>query len=44
MIDGDPLADIRMLQDKQRILAVMKNGEFYREPPVRARRTTRWAA
>ena len=24
LIDGDPLADIRILQDKQRILAVMK--------------------
>ncbi|HEY9064970.1 MAG TPA: amidohydrolase family protein [Burkholderiaceae bacterium] len=47
LIDGDPLADITILQDKERILAVMKDGEFHRAPPVRAGRsasTTRWAA
>ena len=35
LIDGDPLADITVLQDKARILAVMKDGEFHRAPPVR---------
>jgi cytosine/adenosine deaminase-related metal-dependent hydrolase len=30
LIDGDPLADITVLQDKARILAVMKDGEFHR--------------
>jgi imidazolonepropionase-like amidohydrolase len=54
LIDGDPLADITVLQDKARILAVMKDGEFHRAPPVRAggwgtgaalpRAATRWAA
>jgi imidazolonepropionase-like amidohydrolase len=44
LIDGDPLADITVLQDPARILAVMKDGEFHRAPPVRAARTTRWAA
>ncbi|MES2101320.1 MAG: amidohydrolase family protein [Pseudomonadota bacterium] len=45
LIDGDPLADITVLQDKARILAVMKDGEFHRAPAVRgARSTTRWAA
>jgi imidazolonepropionase-like amidohydrolase len=53
LIDGDPLADITVLQDKARILAVMKDGEFHRAPPLRAagamRGTpsaapTRWAA
>ena len=44
LIDGDPLADITVLQDKARILAVMKDGEFHRAPPVRSARTTRWAA
>ena len=45
LVDGDPLADITVLQDKNRILAVMKDGEFHRAPPVRsAVRTTRWAA
>jgi imidazolonepropionase-like amidohydrolase len=44
LIDGDPLADITILQDKARILSVMKGGEFHRAPPVRSLRTTRWAA
>ena len=45
LVDGDPLADITILQDKARILAVMKNGAFHRAPPMRAQsRTTRWAA
>jgi imidazolonepropionase-like amidohydrolase len=50
LIDGDPLADITILQDKARILAVMKDGEFHRAPPLRGGQrqasgtTTRWAA
>ena len=36
LVDGDPLADIALLQDKRRILAVMKDGEFHRAPPARA--------
>ena len=47
LIDGDPLADIRILQDKQRILAVMKDGEFYRAPAPRDVRSSlplRWQA
>jgi len=44
LIDGDPLSDITLLQDRERILAVMKDGEFHRAPPVRQSRTTRWAA
>lgn len=44
LVDGDPLADIRVMQDKSRIIAVMKDGEFHRAPPVRAANQTRWAA
>ena len=46
LVDGDPLADITVLQDKSRILAVMKDGEFHRAPELRgaARTATRWAA
>jgi imidazolonepropionase-like amidohydrolase len=44
LVDGDPLADITVLQHKERILAVMKDGTFHRAPPVRARNATRWAA
>ena len=51
LIDGDPLADITILQDQARILAVMKDGEFHRAPPTREARglrdtrpINRWAA
>ena len=51
LIDGDPLADITVLQDKARILAVMKDGEFHRAPPLSDARDlrhntrgSRWAA
>jgi imidazolonepropionase-like amidohydrolase len=50
LIDGDPLADIAVLQDKARILAVMKDGEFHRAPAMRGNQhtrstiNTRWAA
>lgn len=47
LIDGDPLADITLLQNKERILAVMKDGVFHRAPELRSsapRTTTRWAA
>ena len=44
LVDGDPLADITVLQDKARLLAVMKDGEFHRAPPVRTSHATRWAA
>jgi len=40
LVDGDPIANIRILQDRKRILAVMKDGEFFRMPdmtPQRAR-------
>ncbi|MEY4760770.1 MAG: hypothetical protein RLZZ200_626, partial [Pseudomonadota bacterium] len=32
LVDGDPTADIRILQDKARITAVMKGGAFHRRP------------
>jgi imidazolonepropionase-like amidohydrolase len=44
LVDGDPLADITVLQDKSRILAVMKDGSFHRAPATRVARSTRWAA
>ena len=31
-IDGDPVADVRILQDKERMPVVMKDGRFHREP------------
>ena len=52
LIDGDPMTDITVLQDKSRILAVMKDGKFHRAPPSVSSRgnpshqpiPTRWAA
>lgn len=38
LIDGDPLADVRILQDKARILAIMKDGNFYRAPRMNEQR------
>ncbi|MBM3517605.1 MAG: amidohydrolase family protein [Alphaproteobacteria bacterium] len=35
LIDGDPLADVSILQDIDKILMVMKNGEFHRAPDER---------
>ena len=44
LVDGDPLADIRILQDRERILAVMKDGTFHRVPDMAAdKRSLRWA-
>jgi imidazolonepropionase-like amidohydrolase len=39
LVDGDPLADITVLQDRKRILAVMKDGEFVRKPDTRSARS-----
>ena len=39
LVDGDPLANIAVLQDPERILAVMKDGQFYKTPEVRAGRS-----
>ncbi len=33
LVDGDVTKDITLLQDKARILAVMKDGQFHRSPP-----------
>jgi imidazolonepropionase-like amidohydrolase len=39
LVDGDPLADIRILQDRDRILAIMKDGEFHKRPDVLPQRS-----
>jgi imidazolonepropionase-like amidohydrolase len=31
VVDGDPLDDITVLQDTDRILAVMKGGELFKD-------------
>jgi imidazolonepropionase-like amidohydrolase len=42
LVDGDPLADITVLQDRRRLLAVMKDGQFVREPELKGTRS-RWS-
>ena len=34
LVDGDPLADLSLLQDRDRILMVMKDGRFHRRPAL----------
>jgi imidazolonepropionase-like amidohydrolase len=33
LVDGDPLRDITILQDRSRLHAIMKDGRFHKEPP-----------
>ncbi|MCA3178994.1 MAG: amidohydrolase family protein [Burkholderiaceae bacterium] len=42
LVDGDPLANIAVLQEPARILAVMKDGVFHKEPEVLSARS-RWS-
>ena len=44
MIDGDPLADITIMQDKDNFLMIMKDGEYHKAPPRRRRGQQRVAA
>jgi len=44
LIDGDPLANLSILRDPKRILAVMKDGVFAKPPPVAASRVWERAA
>ena len=38
LVDGDPIADVRILQDKNRILAIMKDGKFHKAPRMNEQR------
>jgi imidazolonepropionase-like amidohydrolase len=38
LVDGDPLADVRILQERNRILAIMKDGKFHRMPKMNQQR------
>ena len=41
--DGNPLSDVRILQDRDRLLAIMKDGSFHKKP-AGERRAARVAA
>ncbi|MFS8086302.1 MAG: amidohydrolase family protein [Acidobacteriota bacterium] len=33
LVDGDPLVNLRILEDRARLLAIMKDGAFHKRPP-----------
>ena len=39
LVDGDPLANISILQNPARLLAIMKDGQFHKAPESRLART-----
>jgi imidazolonepropionase-like amidohydrolase len=39
LVDGDPLSNISVLQDKSKLLAIMKDGEFAKMPEIRSQRS-----
>jgi imidazolonepropionase-like amidohydrolase len=41
LVDGDPLANLGILRDPSKLLAVMKDGVFYKEPEIRSAQS-RW--
>ena len=42
LVDGDPLSNLAILREPARLLAVMKDGVFVKEPEIRSART-RWS-
>jgi imidazolonepropionase-like amidohydrolase len=36
LVDGDPASDIKILQDPGRLLAIMKDGRFHKQPTARS--------
>ena len=39
LVDGDPLSNISILQDRSKLLAIMKDGEFCKSPEIRSARS-----
>jgi imidazolonepropionase-like amidohydrolase len=42
LVDGDPLADLSILADQRKLLGIMKDGIFHKEPEMRSARN-RWS-
>ena len=38
LVDGDPIANVRVLQDRTRLLAIMKDGKFHKAPKMNEQR------
>ncbi|RZA32151.1 MAG: amidohydrolase [Lysobacteraceae bacterium] len=36
LVDGDPVADVTVLQDRSRLRAIMKDGRFHKDPALAA--------
>lgn len=32
LVDGDPLRNVRILEDKDNLIAIMKDGKFHKSP------------
>jgi imidazolonepropionase-like amidohydrolase len=41
LVDGDPLADLSILLDRKRLLAIMKDGRFHKAPEIASSRGLR---
>ena len=37
LVDGNPLADVGILKDRDRLLAIMKDGAFHKPPEIKAK-------
>jgi imidazolonepropionase-like amidohydrolase len=44
LIDGDPVKDVRILQDREKILMVMKDGAYHKAPDLSRRQHAQVAA
>lgn len=44
LVDGDPTKDVTILQDRERLLMIMKDGKYHKAPPVHATQPSRVAA
>ena len=38
LVDGDPIANVRILQEHDRLLAIMKDGKFHKRPQLQEQR------
>jgi imidazolonepropionase-like amidohydrolase len=38
LVDGDPLSNLAVLQDPKKLIAIMKDGVFHKEPETQAAR------
>ena len=34
LVDGNPVANVKLLQDANKLLMIMKDGQFHKEPQV----------